>query len=141
MESKFLTELSTKCVDNLAMGGRGIWKITDPLVYCSEILGRVITVEAGFLTDYASVPRVPIAYLLLGDTCHTESVIHDWLYHHHEICDEQTANRVLLEASKAIRSPAWRRSLMYLGVAIGGRSSWEEDGRGDGHSIINGRIV
>lgn len=37
--------------------------------------------------------------------------------------------------------PAWRRTFIYLGVKIGGTSSWLEDARGRGHLIVGGRIV
>jgi len=141
MSGKFLTELVTQCVDDLACDGRGIWKVMEPFRYYSAILERVIEVEPGFLTDYASVPRVPVAYLLFGDTSHKAAVIHDWLFHHHEVCDEAVANKVLLEASAAEGIPAWRRAGIYLGVALGGKSSWIEDARGDGRAIVNGRIV
>lgn len=139
--SAFLSELHVSCVDDLAATGRGIWRLEEPLVYFSNTLRRKITVEPGFLTDYASVPRVPVAYLLFGDTSHRAAVIHDWLYHHHEVCDEQTANRVLLEACAVEGIPRWRRLGIYLGVWIGGSSSWEEDGQGDGHQLVDGVIV
>jgi len=139
--SQFLTELVAECVDDLAASGRGIWRIVRPLVYQSDVLGKTIVVESGFLTDYASVPRVPLAYLLFGDTSHKAAVLHDWLFHHHEMCDEPTANLVLLEASKVEGIPTWRRFGIYLGVKIGGRSSWEEDGVGNGHLIVEGRVV
>ena len=93
------------------------------------------------MTDYASVPRLPFIYCLFGDSSHSSAVIHDWLYHHHEVCDEQTANKVLLEACKAEGIPAWRRLGIYLGVKLGGESSWEEDGRGNGHQLVGGVIV
>ena len=139
--SAFLSELATVLVDDTAASGRGIWRVMQPFVYQSDILGKTITVEPGFLTDYASVPRVPVAYLLFGDTTHAAAVIHDWLYHHHEVCDEATANLVLLEAAKVERIPRWRRLGIYLGVKLGGESSWEEDGRGNGHQLVNGQIV
>lgn len=141
MTGRFLSELATVLVDDLACSGRGIWRVTVPLQYQSDILGRMIEVELGFLTDFASVPRVPVAYWLFGDTSHRAAVIHDWLYHHHEICDERTANKVLLEAMEAEGIPAWRRTFIYLGVKIGGTSSWLEDARGIGHLIVDGRIV
>lgn len=139
--SKFLTALTTECIDDLAASGRGIWRIVEPFVYQSDLLGKTIVVEPGFLTDYASVPRVPVAYLLFGDTSHRAAVLHDWLFHHHDVCDEQTANLVLLEASKVEGIPAWRRFGIYLGVKIGGYSSWEADGAGIGHTIVDGRVV
>ncbi len=139
--SAFKTDLVTECVSDTAASGRGIWRVVQPFVYQSDILGRDIMVEPGFLTDYASVPRVPVLYLLFGDTSHRAAVIHDWLYHHHEICDEQTANRVLLEASTVEGIARWRRLGIYLGVVLGGTSSWEEDGASDGHQLVNGRVV
>jgi hypothetical protein len=137
----FLTELDTECVDDLACNGRGIWRVKQPFKYYSQILGEVITVEPDFLTDYCSVPRLPFMYWLLGDRAHKSGVLHDWLYHHHEVCDEETANRVLLEAMVVENIPKLDRLDIYLGVKFGGKSSWEEDGKGSGHSIVDGRIV
>ncbi|WP_394779081.1 DUF1353 domain-containing protein [Undibacterium sp.] len=139
--SAFLTSLQTECVNDLDNCGRGIWRITAPFIYQSDILGATITVEPGFLTDFASVPRVPFAYWLLGDTSHMAAVIHDWLFHHHEVCGLDMANQVLLEAMKAEGIPGWRRAAIYAGVAIGGKSSWDDDAAGIGHSIVGGRIV
>lgn len=139
--SAFLTPLRDECVDDLACDGRGIWRILEPFQYYSALLNRLITVEPGFLTDFASVPRLPVLYWLFGDTSHRAAVIHDWLFHHHEVCDEAMANKVLLEAMTVEGIPAWRRAGIYAGVRIGGKSSWEEDGMGDGHAIVNGRIV
>lgn len=139
--SAFLTELEVICVDETANGGRGIWRVEKDFVYQSDILSKTITVEAGFLTDFASVPRVPFAYWLFGDTTHKPPVIHDWLFHHHEICDEHTANRVLLEAMEVANVPEWRRVAIYEGVEIGGESSWENDSHGNGHQEVDGQIV
>jgi len=141
MAAQFLTPLRDECVDDLACDGRGIWRILFALSFYSAILGRVITVEPGFLTDYASVPRWPLTYWLFGDTSHLAAVLHDWLFHHHEVCDEATANKVLMEAMMVEGIPACRRAGIYAGVALGGKSSWEEDGKGNGHTIVDGRIV
>lgn len=138
---RYLSPLRDECVDDTANDGRGIWRILEPFVFQSDVLGRTITVEKDFLTDYASVPRWPFIYWMFGDTSHKAAVLHDWLFHHHEFCDEQTANKVLLEAMEASGIPWWRRKGIYYGVVIGGRSSWEEDGRSDGHSIVDGKIV
>lgn len=138
---KYLSPLNVELIDGLAAAGRGIWRIEKPFHYVSDILGVIITVEVGFYTDFASVPRAPIIYWLFGDTDHEAAVLHDWLFHHHEVCDEQTANKVLLEASKAAGVSWWRRTGIYLGVVFGGRSSWIHDGLGDGHRIVDGEIV
>lgn len=139
--AKFYTPLSVTNVSDTDASGRGIWRLDTMLVYASDLLGRNVIVEQGFLTDYASVPRAPFAYWLLGDTAHKAAVVHDWLYHHHEVCDEHTANLVFLEACATEDIPAWRRWLLYWGVMLGGQSSWEEDGHSDGHAVVDGRIV
>lgn len=141
LEAKFLSVLDASCIYPLANGGRGVWRIDKPLIFESKILNKRIEIEVGFLTDYASTPRLPFVYWLFGDTGKYESVVHDWLYHHHEVCDEATANLVLLEAAIAIGTPRWTRMGLYLGVEFGGKTSWEEDGRGDGHTFVDGRII
>jgi hypothetical protein len=72
--SKFLTELDARLKDD-----DKVWVIGRSLVYESDLLGKII-VPVDFETDFASVPRVPIAYELFGDRAHRESVIHDYLY-------------------------------------------------------------
>jgi len=103
----------------------GCWKLEAPLVYESEIVGKV-TVPTGFCTDLASVPRLPVVYLLWGNRAHREGIIHDYLYR----CDSQpvvsfeTANKVFLEAMKSRGKPWWVRWFMYAGVCAGGRPSY-----------------
>src|SRR6185369_10709283 len=35
--------------------------------FTSALCGRTLTAPAGFVTDFCSVPRVPVAFALLGD--------------------------------------------------------------------------
>jgi len=139
--SKFITDLVVKNINDTDCDGRGIWEIVEPFTYQSDILNKTITVEPGFLTDFASVPRRPFIYDLLGDTSHKAAVLHDWLYHHHEVCDEKTANAVFKEACIVEGISKWRLFCLWAGVAIGGKSSWTEDGNNDGHKIVNNQIA
>jgi hypothetical protein len=41
---------------------------------------RIIRAEPGFLTDFASVPRLPIVYLAYGNKAHLPAIPHDLLY-------------------------------------------------------------
>ena len=50
------------------------------VVVLSPMLKDTITVPTGFLTDFASVPRMPFVFLLFGDVAHEAAVIHDYLY-------------------------------------------------------------
>lgn len=97
---------------------RNIWKLSSELVYDSDMVGT-ITVPVGFRTNFASVPRVPVAYTLAGDTARAAATIHDYLYSRRRyprlICDS-----IFLEAMKATKIPWWRRHMMYLGVRLFG---------------------
>lgn len=117
--SKFLTLLDVRLLDDTQADGRGLWQLDQPLAYRSDVAGRVLIVPAGFETDFASVPRIPIAYWLTGDTAHPAAVVHDWLYSTREFPREK-ADAILLEAMAADGVPAWRRYAMYLAVRVFG---------------------
>ena len=125
-EPKFLTELECKEIDDTR------WELTADLKYQSRILGSVITVPKGFVTDFASVPRVPIAYMAFGDRAHRESVLHDWGYN----CGQLSRRKVdglFYEAMRARGKKTWVRVGMWLGVRLGGWAAWNSH-RKAGHS-------
>ena len=97
-----------------------------PLVVQSDGAGKTGTVPAGFQTDLASVPRLPVVYWLTGGTSNAAAVVHDYLYSTH-LVDRKTADAVLREASAVTGVPAWRRSLMWAGVRVFGGSHWGPD--------------
>ena len=125
--AKFLTELDARLKDN-----DRIWILGSPLIYESDILGR-IEVPAGFNTDFASVPRLPIVYMLYGDRAHRESVVHDYLYRIDAVppATYDQANDVFLEAMEC-RGKSWFvRKMMYWGVCAGGFTSYHKKNVGD----------
>ncbi len=119
--SRFLTKLQMAAADNT---DDGKWVLTAPLIYQSDVAGRTFVVPRGFQTDLASVPRLPVIYLLTGDTASQAAALHDHLYSSHEV-PRAMADAVLREASEVIGVPAWRRWAMWAGVRIGGASHWE----------------
>jgi hypothetical protein len=114
------------------------WRLLTPLIYKSATAAGRFTVPRGFTTDFSSVPRLPLAYLLAGNTADAAGVVHDYLY--------RTARetRAVADAvySEAMREPvrflgtlrvelldirpepAWRRGLMWLAVRLGGRRAY-----------------
>ena len=60
-----------------------LWELTEPLIYRSSKLG-LIAVDQGLQTDFASVPRIPIAYLIAGGRTNASSTLHDSLYANHD---------------------------------------------------------
>lgn len=114
--AKFLTVLVVEEMDD------DVWKVAHTLVYNSDIVGPV-SVPAGFVTDFASVPRLPLAYLLAGNTAHEAAVIHDYLYQTHP-CTKSQADRTFREAMGVTGIPTWRKNLMYAAVTVAGWPSW-----------------
>lgn len=121
--SAFLTDLQVELVSDATNSGRGTWRLTSPLVYQSDVAAQTFSVPAGSLTDFASVPRVMIAFLLTGDTAHEASALHDWLYVSH-VVSRSIADAVLREAAIASGVPTWRAFLIWAGVRIGGGFHW-----------------
>jgi hypothetical protein len=113
--SEFLSGLDVTEIEE------GIWKLDSALIYDSDLAG-VITVPGGFQTDFASVPRVPIAFMLFGNRAHRESVVHDYLYRIDAVpcVSFDMANKVFLEAMKCRGKSSFVRWAMYLGVCLGG---------------------
>ncbi len=125
--SMFITPLRVEMVEDTSHDGRGTWRLLEPLAYRSDVADNIFVVPAGFVTDFASVPRIPVAFFLTGDTCHEAAVLHDWLYTVHTV-DKATADKVLREAAIVCGVPAWRASLVWLGVWLGGAGAWDADG-------------
>lgn len=114
---KFLNELVVSPVDDRH------WKLDKPLHFFSEKAKKIIAIPRGYITDFASVPRIPLLYLAIGGTCNEPAVVHDYLYSVH-LVNRATADAVLLEACKAIGIAKWRRYLVYFGVRLFGWSHW-----------------
>ncbi len=117
----FRTTLRAEKVRDARGNGRARWRLLEPLVYESALLGRRIEVPAGYETDFASVPRLPLSYMLAGDTGHAAAVIHDYLVDTMvtDAASWDMAAEVFREALRDEGLPAWRVGLMAAGVRMG----------------------
>jgi len=115
--SAFLSPLDTRLLDER----KNIHQLLAPFGYTSGLLSQTIVVPAGFKTDYASVPRILGAYLLVGGKGKRAAVIHDYLYSGGLAVPRDVADRVFAEALLASGYEPWETGLMYAGVwAFGG---------------------
>jgi hypothetical protein len=124
MRSEFLTKLNSTKIGTYQ--GRGVWQLNAPLVYASEILGEVVSVPAKFVTDFASVPRIPGIWWIAGGLADEAAVIHDWIYNQ-SLFPRDVADKVFLEAMVVMGLEAWRRYLIYAAVRAFG---WRNYGKG-----------
>lgn len=108
--------LATDLVDEF----ENIHVLLQPLVYFCALLRVFITVPAGFRTDYASVPRLPLAFLFFGDRGKRAAVLHDFLYSGGLAVDRETADAIFAEALTATGYSAFTVWAMHQGVRMGG---------------------
>lgn len=121
--SRFLTPLR-------AEKDGSVWTILQPLIYESDVASQVFIVPEGFVTDFASVPRIPLAFLLTGDSAHEAAVVHDYLYSR-DVVPRLLADRVFEEAAKVTGEPGWKSWLMYAGIRLGGWVAWNNHRHAD----------
>ncbi|MFA5058915.1 MAG: DUF1353 domain-containing protein [Opitutaceae bacterium] len=109
----------------LADGKR--WKVHDAFSYETDG-GAVIEIQAGFVTDLASVPRFLWPLFPPFGRYIRAAVIHDALYDRHRRhvghYSRAYADAVLLEAMADDHVQRWQRRCIWLGVRLGGFVAW-----------------
>lgn len=119
MKARFLSGLKVQ-----KLGPR--WIVLAPFLVELEGAGEApfqVTVPEGFVTDFASVPRLPLVYLAAGNTAHKAAVLHDYLYSIGH--PRKSADAAFLAAMRAEGEPWWRRNLMWSAVRVFGAAGWE----------------
>lgn len=110
----FKDRIELRLFDPLAHDGQGTWMLLSPLTYADKD-GVEYVVPRGYLTDLASVPRAPIAFLLTGNTAHEPSALHDYLITSGTVTRAR-ADELFREAMESIGMPPTRIRRMYNAV-------------------------
>lgn len=87
--------------------------------YSVIVHGHRIDIPEGFVTDFASIPRIFWRVLPPWDKHVTASVIHDWLYKSGRV-SRALADQIFLWAMEDIGVAKWKRTVIYWGVRVGG---------------------
>ena len=129
--SRFTTTLKTEQTD------RRTYTLLDDLVLADDD-ERVITVPAGFTTDFASIKVLHNAFLfvlfaLVSGYGNYAATVHDWLYEHGSLTRKE-ADAVLYRALRAEGVARWRAWLMWAGVRIGGAKQYNSTPTSSGFS-------
>ena len=110
---------------NVTKRADGRWVLLAPITYYGVPGIGDITVPAGFDTDFASVPRLPFIFMLLGDRADYAAVLHDYLY--------RTAQISRAVADAAFRWVAEREGMgwlarwtMWTGLRVGGWMAYDQ---------------
>lgn len=123
--SFFLTDLDVRLVSESKNGGSGSWMLVAPLLYNSDAANAVIRVPSAFVTDFASVPRVPVVFDLMGDIAHSAAVLHDYLYSTGEV-PRSVADKVFREAAIVSGVSKWKAWAMWVAVRVFGASRYSK---------------
>ncbi len=91
-----------------------------------EVKGKIhkLTIPKGFVTNFASVPKV-FWNLISPYDAGEAAVLHDFLYKY-QIFDKQTCDRLFLKGMKVIKVGFLKRNTMHNIVCWLGDSTWEK---------------
>jgi hypothetical protein len=101
------------------------WMLDKEMVWTIGNTEDSITIPAGFVTDYASIPQALWSFGLSPyDQYSRAAVIHDYLYWT-QVCTKPQSDRLLLIAMKESDVGKFDEFAVYSGVVLGGQSSWD----------------
>lgn len=83
------------------------------------VLGKKITVERGFITDFASSPWWAWSIVPPTGRYSPAAVIHDNIYRHKKF-SRKLCDKIFLQMMVDLNVKKWRRNLMYGFVRVGG---------------------
>jgi len=80
---------------------------------------EVLEVPQGFITDYASVPKIFWNIIPPSGRYARAAVLHDWLYKV-GMFSRLECDQIFKEAMKALDVAPWKRQVMFYAVRAGG---------------------
>jgi hypothetical protein len=104
-------------------GRPGYWRTLDIVDYETPEK-EIITVPRGFVTDFASIPRVFWNVLPPFGRYTAAAVIHDYLYFKQDR-ERLHADLIFLWAMQELQVERWKRHSMYQAVRIFGQRPWK----------------
>lgn len=124
--SQFIDVLS---VTPLADGEN--WRINITFRYTSALLtaigeSNLVSVPAGFVTDFASIPRAIQIVYPVWERYGPAAVLHDWLYWS-QIYQRDIADNILREAMILLAVEDGTITDIFNAVRAFGQSSWERN--------------
>ena len=98
------------------------WRVTSYFTYRHP--SGTITVPAGFLTDFASVPRFFWRLFPPTGEYGLAAVVHDFLYAHPARRTRADVDSIFLDAMTDLGVGWWTRKTMYRAVRMFGQAAW-----------------
>ncbi len=118
----FLTPL---VVEVMPSGKR--FRLFVPFTFRSKRYGTMIRVSAGFVTDFASIPRFARMLIPKLGRYNKAAVLHDAMYQGVIFAfNRYGADLLFLDGMVALGVAPWKRRLMYRFVRLFGWAAWKK---------------
>jgi hypothetical protein len=93
----------------------GMFRLTEPLIFYSVLLGREIIVPPTFDTDFASIPRIVQNIIQVNGRHRPAAVVHDFLCKFKQLfgINQGMADKIFREAMKCLDVEFVESSIMY----------------------------
>ncbi len=103
------------------------WEVTRSFDYHvgKEDSGEVVTIPKGFITDFASSPRITWVFFPPDGRYTQAAVLHDYLIKTKQYSRDKT-NKIFLEAMEVLGVPMWKRLIMYWSVQVWTYVFWKK---------------
>jgi Protein of unknown function (DUF1353) len=85
-----------------------------------------IMVPVGFVTDFASVPRIFWSFLPPIGRYGYAALFHDYVYWQQEMTREK-ADRVFKDTMEELGVPRWKKAVLFSAVRLFGGSAWRNN--------------
>ncbi|MDH5178598.1 MAG: DUF1353 domain-containing protein [Gammaproteobacteria bacterium] len=104
------------------------WVVTQSLSYPIPGTDDVIVIPQGFVTDFASIPRIFWTVFPRHGEYTTAAIVHDYLYWTQR-CTREQADDLFERAMQDAEVSTASRYAIYGAVRLGGGSAWDENAR------------
>ena len=102
------------------------WVLVEPLEYRLLDSEHVIRVPAGFVTDFASVPRLAWTVMSPFDRHGRAAVVHDWLYWT-QACTREQSDKIMLLGMIESGVPNVKRVAIHTALRLAGSVAWNHN--------------
>ncbi|HAK0655771.1 DUF1353 domain-containing protein [Salmonella enterica] len=104
-----------------------LWRVYEPFeFYLSDDISDIISVPAGFITDFATIPRIFWTFMPPDGKDSKTAIIHNWIYDN-ALRTKKEADLILLDRMTVLGVPKWKRIVMHLAVRWFGRGMYGKE--------------
>jgi hypothetical protein len=121
------------------------WKVVKGFTYYinDSLVGPRIDIPPGFITDFASTPKIIWPIIPPWGKYGNAAIVHDFLYQnkfiinyvlddnhkYHDVkifIEKNIADKIFLHAMEVLQVPWWKRRIMFLAVKYFGNKYWRK---------------